>query len=171
MMETEMNTLEQPATIIDNVVVALDYTLTVEGSVVDTSEGDGPIRFIQGQGQIIPGLEQALYGMTMGESKDVVIPPKDGYGEEDPGAYTDIPSDEFPSEIPLELGVELELKNTSGDILEASIASVSEESVRLNFNHPLAGKILNFSVKVVELRYPTQDELDHGHVHDDESHE
>ena len=109
--------------------------------------------------------------MAMGESKELVIPPKDGYGEEDPSAYTDIPGDEFPSEIPLEPGVELELKNTDGDILEASIVSVSEESVRLNFNHPLAGKILNFSVKVVELRFATQEELDHGHVHDHESHD
>ena len=166
-----MNTFEQPATIIDNVVVALDYTLTVEGSVVDTSEGDEPIRFIQGHGQIVPGLEQAIYGMELGESKDVVIPPKDGYGEEDPSAYTDIPRDEFPSEIPLEPGIELELRDTSGNIVEASIASVSDEGVRLNFNHPLAGKILNFSVKVVELRYATQEEIDHGHVHNDETHE
>lgn len=166
-----MNTHEQPETVTDNVIVALDYTLTVEGSVVDTSEGDEPIRFIQGQGQIIPGLEQALYGMELGESKNVVVPPKDGYGEEDPSAYTDIPRGEFPSEIPLEPGVELELKDKSGDILEASIDSISEDNVRLNFNHPLAGKILNFSVKVVELRYATQDELDHGHVHGNGSHE
>jgi FKBP-type peptidyl-prolyl cis-trans isomerase SlyD len=169
MMEIEMNTLEQPETVKDNVVVALDYTLTIEGSVVDTSEGDEPIRFIQGQGQIIPGLEQALYGMELGESKSVVIPPKEGYGDEDPSAYTDIPRGEFPSEIPLVPGLELELKDKSGDILEASIASVSDESVRLNFNHPLAGKILNFSVKVVELRYATPEELDHGHVHDEET--
>ncbi len=166
-----MNALAGPVTIIDNVVVSLEFTLTVDGEVVDTSDGDEPIQFIQGQGQIIPGLEKALYGMALGENKEVVIPPQDGYGEEDPGAYTDIPRDEFPSEIPLEPGVELELKNTDGDILEASIVSVDDESVHLNFNHPLAGRILNFSVKVVELRYATQEELDHGHVHDDESHD
>jgi FKBP-type peptidyl-prolyl cis-trans isomerase SlyD len=169
-METEMNALEGPETVIDDVVVALEFTLTVDGEIVDSSDGDEPIRFIQGQGQVIPGLEKALYGMARGESKELVIPPKDGYGEEDPSAYADIPRGEFPSEIPLEPGVELELKNKTGDILEASIDTVGEDSVRLNFNHPLAGKILNFSVKVVELRYATQEELDHGHVHDDESH-
>jgi FKBP-type peptidyl-prolyl cis-trans isomerase SlyD len=95
--------------------------------------------------------------------------PKNSYGKGS-SAYTGIRG-EFPSEIPLEPGLELELKDKSGDILEASIASVSDESVRLNFNHPLAGKILNFSVKVVELRYATPEELDHGHVHDDGSHE
>jgi FKBP-type peptidyl-prolyl cis-trans isomerase SlyD len=168
-METEMNALAGPVTVIDDVVVALEFTLTVDGEIVDTSDGDEPIRFIQGQGQIIPGLEKALYGMAMGESKDLAIPPKDGYGEQDPNAYADIPRAEFPSEIPLELGVELELKNKTGDILEATIDAVGEDSVRLNFNHPLAGKILNFSVKVVELRYATPEELDHGHVHDEET--
>jgi len=170
-MEIDMNALAGPVTIIDDVVVALEFTLTVDAEVVDTSDGDEPIRFIQGQGQIIPGLEKALYGMAMGERKELAIPPKEGYGEHDPGAYTDIPRAEFPSEIPLEPGVELELKNKTGEVLEASIESVDEDNVRLNFNHPLAGKMLNFSVKVVELRYATPEELDHGHVHDDESHE
>jgi len=168
-MEIEMNALNGPETVIDNAVVALEFTLTVDGEIVDTSDGDGPIRFIQGQGQIIPGLEKALYGMAMGDSKELAIPPKDGYGEHDPNAFADIPRAEFPSEIPLELGVELELKNKTGDTLEATIDSVDDESVRLNFNHPLAGKILNFSVKVVDLRYATQEELDHGHVHDEEN--
>lgn len=164
-----MNALAGPVTVIDNVVVSLEFTLTVDGEVVDTSDGDEPIRFIQGQGQIVPGLEQALYGMATGESKELAIPPKDGYGEHDPNAYADIPRAEFPSEIPLEPGVELELKNKTGDILEASIESVGEDNVRLNFNHPLAGKILNFSIKVIELRYATPEELDHGHVHDEEN--
>lgn len=164
-----MNALAGPVTVIDNVVVSLEFTLTVDGEVVDTSDGDEPIRFIQGQGQIVPGLEQALYGMVTGESKELAIPPKDGYGEHDPNAYADIPRAEFPSEIPLEPGVELELKNKTGDILEASIESVGEDNVRLNFNHPLAGRILNFSVKVIELRYATPEELDHGHVHDEEN--
>lgn len=164
-----MNALAGPVTVIDDVVVSLEFTLTVDGEVVDTSDGDEPIRFIQGQGQIIPGLEKALYGMAMGESKELAIPPKEGYGEHDPSAYADIPRAEFPSEIPLEPGVELELKNKTGDLLEATIESVGEDNVRLNFNHPLAGKILNFSVKVIELRYATQEELDHGHVHDGET--
>lgn len=161
-----MNALALPATVMDNVVVSLDYTLTVDGLVVDTSNGDEPIRFIQGQGQIVPGLEKALYGMSVGESKEIAVAAAQGYGEEDPNAYADIPRAEFPPEIPLEPGVELELKNQADEVIEASIVSVGEESIRLNFNHPLAGKVLNFSVKVVELRYATPEELDHGHVHD-----
>ena len=162
-----MNALALPATVMDNVVVSLDYTLKVDGLVVDTSDGDEPIRFIQGQGQIVPGLEKALYGMSVGESKEIAVAAAQGYGEEDPNAFADIPRAEFPPDIPLEPGVELELKNKADEVIEASIVSVGEESVRLNFNHPLAGKVLNFSVKVVELRYATPEELDHGHVHNE----
>mgnify|MGYP001134402118 FL=1 len=160
-----MNTPASPEQIADDVVVSLDYTLTVDNEVVDTSEDSEPIVFLQGHGNIIPGLEQALYGLAAGEQKEVVVQPADGYGELDPEAFADVPRKEFPPQIPMEVGIELQMRDKSGDILDARIDAVDEDTVRLDFNHPLAGKQLNFSVKVVSLRSASPEELEHGHVH------
>jgi len=149
----------------DNDVVSMEYTLTVDGEVIDSSEGHGPIEFIQGQGHIIPGLEKEVKGMALGESKDVEVSPAEGYGEEDPNAFIEVPKSEFPPEIPLEVGTPLQLRDHQGQIFDAHIAEVKEDSAVLNFNHPLAGKTLNFHIKVVGIRAATQEELDHGHVH------
>ncbi|NPA93435.1 MAG: peptidylprolyl isomerase [Chloroflexi bacterium] len=149
----------------DNDVVSLEYTLTVDGEVVDSSEGHGPIEYIQGKGQIIPGLEKEVYGMAVGESKEVVVSPAEGYGEENPEAFVEVPKSEFPPEIPLEVGTPLQLRDQQGQVFDATIAEVKENTVLLNFNHPLAGKTLTFQIKVVGVRPATQEELDHGHVH------
>ena len=158
--------IDQHRTVQDNKVVTLDYTLKVDGGVIDTSEGGEPIQFIQGQGQIISGLEKNLYGMQVGESKDVVVPPEEGYGEVDDSAFADVPRSEFPTNIPIEPGVALQLRDQKGEVLEAYIVEVYPDSVRLNFNHPLAGKELHFSVNVVNIRDATREEIVHGHVHE-----
>ncbi len=149
----------------DNDVVSLEYTLTVDGEVVDSSEGHGPIEYIQGQGHIIPGLEKEVYGMAVGESKEVVVSPAEGYGEENPEAFVEVPKSEFPPEIPLEVGTPLQLRDQQGQVFDATIAEVKENTVLLNFNHPLAGKTLTFQIKVVGVRAATEEELAHGHVH------
>src|SRR5258707_6087408 len=97
----------------DGHVVAMHYTLHVDGQVVDTSDGSEPLQFIQGMGHIIPGLEQELYDMKVGDSKQVVVAPKDGYGEQDAEAFMDVPRASFPANVPLELGTELELRDQS----------------------------------------------------------
>ncbi len=163
-----MSPENQPTNVVDDVIVTLEYTLTVDGEVVDSSEGEGPIQFIQGKGQVVEGLEQALYGMHVGERKELVVPPAGGYGEPDSNAIADIPKSEFPDEIPLQPGIELQLTNQEGDELEAFIVSVGKDTVRLDFNHPLAGKELHFAVQVSGLRHATPEELDHGHVHHDD---
>ena len=165
-----MEDSNDPKEIGEDTVVTLEYTLTVNGEVVDTSEGGRPIQFIQGQQQIIKGLEDELYGMSIGETKDVIVEPEAGYGDVDPENFAEIPRDQFPSEIPLEPGVELELKDEDGEIIDARIISVEDDVVRLDFNHPLAGEQLHFQVKIVDLREATPEELDHGHVHDGENH-
>lgn len=151
-----------------DVVVTLDYTLEVGGEIVDTSEGGDPIIFLQGHGQIIPGLETALYGMRIGDSKNVQVSPQEGYGEIDEKAFTLIPRDEFPSDIPLEPGVGLRLRDEEGEVMDAQIDSVDADNVRLDFNHPLAGKDLQFSITVLDLREATREEIEHGHVHEDD---
>lgn len=165
-----MSTTQEPRVVADGQVVSLEYTLTVDGEVIDTSETHGPIEFIQGMGNIIPGLENELYGMGVGESKSVVVPPEEGYGEIDPDAFQDFPRTDFPPTIPLEPGIALRLQDGSGNVHMAVIDSVSEDTVRLDFNHPLAGKELHFQVKVVGLRDASEEELLHGHVHGEDSH-
>lgn len=163
-----MNTPKNPAVVADDVVVSLDYTLTVDAEVVDSSEGSDPIEFLQGHGQIITGLEQALYGMKIGDQKTVVVKPSEGYGEVDEDAFIDVPRSEFPSDIPAQVGVAIQMQDEHGEVLDARISEVSNDVITLDFNHPLAGKELTFKVTVVELREATEEELAHGHVHSEE---
>ena len=163
-----MDNSAKPSSVADDVVVSLEYTLKVNGEVVDSTEGDDPIEFIQGHENIIPGLERELYGLKVGDSKTVRVVAKDAYGEIDPDALVDVPRDEIPKDIPVKLGVELTVRNEDGELLDARIVSVSKDSVQLDFNHPLAGKDLDFEVTVVELREAEAEELEHGHVHGDD---
>ena len=149
----------------DGQVVSMEYTLKVDGEVADTSEGREPLEYVHGVGNIIPGLERELTGMGVGESKEVVVTAEDAYGEEDEKAFMDVPRDQFPKEIPMETGTELQVQNKDGQPVYARIVQVEDAIVRLNFNHPLAGKDLHFEVKVVAMRDATQEEKDHGHVH------
>jgi len=150
----------------DGQVVSMHYTLHVNGQVLDSSEGGEPLQFIQGMGHIIPGLEHELYEMKIGDSKKVVVAAKDGYGEIDTEAFMDVPRDSFPPEVPVEIGTELELRDQSDHPVYARIETITEENVRLNMNHPLAGKELHFDVKIADLRPATEEEVSHGHVHD-----
>ncbi len=157
---------EKKFSVSDGLVVSLDYTLRLaDGQVVDTSTGREPLEFLQGRSQIVAGLEQALYGMHVGDEKDVVVQPEDGYGVSDPDAIQEIPLNLFPSDITLEPGMGLELMDSAGELMLAFVAEVRPDSVLLDFNHPLAGETLHFNVKVAALRHPTTDELAHGHVH------
>ncbi len=160
-----MDNSQNPMLVGNDVVVSMDYTLTVDGEIVDTSLGRKPLMFIQGRGHIIPGLERELYNMAKGEIKQVSVAAVDGYGEEDPEAYLSVPRDELPAKIPLKMGVQIQLRDEDGDTFTGFIDKIDEENIRLNLNHPMAGKQLNFSITVVDLRSATQEEMEHGHVH------
>ncbi len=157
--------MNQPLKVDDGQVVSMHYTLHVDGQLIDTSTEGEPLEFIQGMGQIIPGLEQQLYNMQVGETRQVTVAPRDGYGEVDLEAFMDVPRSAFPANIPVEKGVELELRDQAGHPLYARIDAVTEENVRLDMNHPLAGKELHFEVTIAALRPATEDEMAHGHVH------
>jgi FKBP-type peptidyl-prolyl cis-trans isomerase SlyD len=152
----------------DGQVVSIDYTLRVEGEIVDSSEGQDPLEFLQGAGNIIPGLERELYGMAIGENKKVVVAAADAYGEFEEEAVVSVPKSEFPSEIPLELGTELQVRGQDGETMYGHISEIGEENIELDFNHPLAGKELHFDVTITALRDASDEELLHGHVHGDE---
>ncbi len=162
---------EKPTAVADDLVVTIDYVLTVDGEVIDSSEEEGPLDYLHGYDNIIPGLEQALKGMKVGDSKKVVVAPEDGYGEIDDEAFLEVSRDEFPEDVPLNVGIELEITDNDGDMLYATILEVGKETVKMDTNHPLAGKTLNFDVKVVDLRHATEEELDHGHVHSGHGHD
>jgi len=149
----------------DNLVVTLAYTLIVDDEVMEETEDTEPIEFIQGIGQIIPGLEEALYGLKVGEKKTVVIKPEDAYGEYDAESLEIARKDEFSEEIPLDVGTFLDLRDDEDNVLSAQIIEEDEDTVTLDFNHPLAGKTLTFEITVKDLRPATAEELDHGHVH------
>ena len=150
----------------DNLVVALEYLLQVDGQDVEQTADKDPLYFIQGQGQVIPGLERQIYGMKIGESKVIRVSPEDAYGELDQDAVGTVPRDEFPKEIPLEKDTFLQIRDKDGEVLDAYVEDFDEQNVALNFNHPLAGKELTFHVKIADLRPATPEELEHGHVHE-----
>ena len=133
--------------------VSLEYTLTLDNKTVfDTNVGqDNPLTYTPGQHQIIPGLESALTGMAVGESKNVTVAPKDGYGEVNPEAFQTVPKENLPPEA-LKVGTLLQGKDASGRIVRPLVTAVNKDTVVLDFNHPLAGKTLNFDVKVVDIK-------------------
>jgi FKBP-type peptidyl-prolyl cis-trans isomerase SlyD len=154
----------------NNVVVSMEYTLHVDGEKIDSSEGQDPLQFLAGHSNIISGLEREMMGMKVGDSKDVKIPPTDAYGEFDEEAFMDVPRGQFPNDMPLEEGLELTVRDDSGQSRYARVDAIDGDKVTLNFNHPLAGDELHFNVKVVGLREPTAEEMEHGHVHQGDGH-
>ena len=163
-----MDTKTPSLVVADDMVVSLEYKLTVDDEEVDYSEEGEPLEFIQGHAEIIPGLENQLYGMAIGDSKQIDVKSDEAYGKLDPTAYMDVHRKEFPAEIPLDIGTVLQVKDTDGDVINAQINQVTSESIQLNFNHPLAGKDLQFQVTVTDLRLATSEEIEHGHVHGDD---
>lgn len=148
-----------------DMVVGMAYKLTVGGEVLDEAGELDAIEFLSGHRNIIPGLESQLTGMQVGEEKSVVVEPKDGYGARDEDAVEELGLDEFTNGVVPEEGMELEMRDEQGQTRFARVISVGKKSAKLDFNHPLAGKELNFDVKIVKLREATAEEIAHGHVH------
>jgi FKBP-type peptidyl-prolyl cis-trans isomerase SlyD len=153
-------------TVQDGMVVSLAYSLRLNGSdVIDSSAEGEPLEFLQGAGQIISGLEQALYGMAVGDEKQVTVAPADGYGEMDPEGVQFFPASAFPESMELEVGMALQAQDSSGHVHTVYVSEVQEDGVVLDFNHPLAGETLHFHAKIAGLRPATDEELAHGHAH------
>lgn len=162
--------MSKDKTVKKDLVVAIEYTLTVDGEILDTSNGREPLEFLQGHGNIISGLEKEMDGMEIGDEKTVIVAPAEGYGELNEEAIMDVPTNQFPENIPVEVGTELQVQNEQGEPTYARITNVENNVATLNFNHPLAGKKLEFDVKVIGLREPGEEELAHGHVHHGHAH-
>ncbi len=140
-----------PAAIQDSMAVQLEYRLTVDGNVVDSTEGRGPFRYVQGKQQIVPGLERQLVGLHAGESKDITVRPEEGYGPVDPAAFIETPKTQLPSSITPQVGMVLRGVDPGGKAFRATIHEVKDQTVILDLNHPLAGKTLLFKIKVLDV--------------------
>jgi FKBP-type peptidyl-prolyl cis-trans isomerase SlyD len=159
--------MTNPTAVADDVVVEIEYTLTVEGEILDSSEAEGPLAYLHGHDNIVPGLEKELSGKKVGESVSVTVSPEEGYGRYDEEAAAHVPREEIPADVPIEEGVEIIMEDEDGSVMAAMITWVGADEVKLDFNHPLAGRELGFEVKVVGLREPTEEEMEHGHAHMD----
>lgn len=157
---------ENDQKVADDMVVSMTYTLDVDGEEIDQADENDPMQFLQGHGNIIPGLEKELFGMGVGDTKEVTVAPADAYGELDPDNSDAIPRDVLPDDYDPKIGDPLQLRDTeSGEVFQVYVAEVAEDKVFVDFNHPLAGETLNFLVKIVDLRPASSEELAHGHVH------
>jgi len=130
--------------------VSVHYTGSLEdGRVFDSSEGREPLEFVVGEGDIIPGFEKALVGMRAGEEKTVTVPPEDAYGAYDPELVIEGPRDRFPEGVAI--GQSYTFHLGGGREVEGTILEIKDQSVVVDFNHPLAGKRLTFKLKVLKV--------------------
>ena len=149
-----------------NSIVSVHYTGTFpDGEVFDSSEGRGPLTYLVGHGQMIPGFEQEMLGAAVGEKRDFTLTPDRAYGDRDEGAVQQIPRDQFPEEMEIEEGMMLGAQSHQGPI-QFTIVSIEGDSVTVDFNHQMAGKTLKFSVEVISVRKASSEELADGMVRD-----
>lgn len=132
--------------------VAIHYTGTLlDGSTFDSSTGRDPLEFVVGSGQIIPGLDVALPGMTVGDKKTVEIPSEQAYGPANPEMRQAVPREGIPEEIPLEIGTQLQMQTLDGQAMPVMVVDVDEATVTLDANHPLAGKDMKFDIELMRI--------------------
>jgi FKBP-type peptidyl-prolyl cis-trans isomerase SlyD len=148
-------------------VVSIDYVLKDdEGNLVDQSDEARPLVYLQGFGNIIPGLEQALEGRETGDSVQVRVAPEQGYGLSRPEMVQVVPKDRFEGmEGEVEAGMQFHARTQEGGVITVRVVKVEDSEVTIDGNHPLADQHLNFDVNVKEIRLATVEELEHGHPH------
>jgi FKBP-type peptidyl-prolyl cis-trans isomerase SlyD len=158
--------------IASGIVVGIDYSLHLgDGRVIDASDPGEPLTYLHGEGQIVPGLESALEGLAVGDQKQVVVAPGDGYGEHDPRGVQEVPRSAFPAEFDPQPGMELTAEGPDGEPVPFAVREVGLETVVIDLNHPLAGKTLHFDVTVRDVRAATPEEVEHGHAHGAHAHD
>jgi len=132
--------------------VKIHYTGRIkDGQVFDSSKEREPIEFEIGSGRVIAGVDKGVIGMKPGEKKEVTVPPQEGYGEYEQKLLIDVPMDKMPEDIKPEVGMRLQIVNDMGQPLPVLVTEVNDESVKLDANHPLAGKDLVFNIELVEI--------------------
>jgi len=134
----------------DGQTVVVHYRGTLsDGSEFDSSHGRAPLQFTVGAGEVIPGFDDAVRDLEVGQSKTVTIPAGEAYGEREPQALQQFPRNAFPAEPEPETGWMVELQTEEGQTVPATVAEVGDEMITLDFNHPLAGQDLTFEIELV----------------------
>ena len=150
-------------TIQDGVVVIMHYTLkNDQGEVLDSSDGGDALPYLHGANNIVPGLEKQLTGKAVGESLDVVVPPEEGYGISNPALVQQVPKEAFPPDAEVAPGAQFLMQGEQGQPIPIWITAVTEDTVTIDANHPLAGQALHFSIKVEAIRAATEAETANG---------
>lgn len=133
-------------------IVRIHYTGTLDdGTTFDSSAGRDPLEFLLGSGQVIKGFDDGVMGMAVGEKKTVNIPCEYAYGPVNEAMVQDVPREQIPAEIPLEVGLMLQMQGPGGQVLPVKVVTVTDEAVTLDANHDLAGKDLTFALELVEI--------------------
>jgi FKBP-type peptidyl-prolyl cis-trans isomerase SlyD len=148
-----------------NKVVTIDFTLTnTRGEVIETSKGRQPLAYIHGSGMMIPGLEVALEGKSVGDALSVTVQPEQAYGHRSDKLVQAVPRHLFQGVDNIQPGMRFQAQTPDGPRV-VTVVGVTPESVTVDANHPLAGETLKFDVTVIEVREPTAEEISHGHAH------
>lgn len=131
--------------------VRVHYTGRLDdGTVFDSSEGRDPLEFTLGSGQVIPGFDEAVTGMAVGDNSTVTIEPENAYGPRHEEAVQDVSRADIPSDIELAVGMQLQASGPGGEMV-VTVVELTEEAVKLDANHPLAGQSLTFELELVEI--------------------
>lgn len=147
-------------------VVTINYRLKdSEGNVLDSSEGGEPLVYLHGVGNLVPGLEKALEGKSKGDSISVAVSPDEGYGERNLDLIQEVPRDRFEDSDNVEVGMQFQARTSAGGVRVFRVLGVTEDSIRVDGNHELAGETLHFDVEVVDVRAANAEEIQHGHAH------
>ncbi len=132
--------------------VSFDYVLTVDGLIADSSQAKGPLEYTQGEGNLPIGLTKQMAGLKAGDERTIEVKPEEGYGNPDPMGIKEIPMTQVPKDIKPEVGVILQMQDQNGQLFPARIIEIKKDSIVIDLNHPLAGKIMVFKVRVVSVR-------------------
>ena len=152
-------------TITQDSAVTIHYTLKdEEGELIDSSVSAEPLVYLHGHGNLVPGLERELEGKKAGDTLNVTVAPADGYGEYDKALVQQVPRRALEGIPNVRPGMKLQAQTAEGP-RTVVVTNIISDMVTLDANHPLAGKLLNFEIQVVDVRPATEEELSHGHVH------
>ncbi|MBI4522982.1 MAG: peptidylprolyl isomerase [Deltaproteobacteria bacterium] len=138
-------------------VVSFEYSLSDEdGTVLESNKGEAPVTYTHGEQQIVPGLERGLSGMEINEQKVISIQPEEAYGAVNPAGFKKVPRENIPAEG-LKVGMTLHARGPQGEDFSVRVHEITEETVILDLNHPMAGKTLVFDVKVLDIQPGSSD--------------
>ncbi|HAX45881.1 MAG TPA: peptidylprolyl isomerase [Nitrospina sp.] len=153
-----------------NKVISLSYYLkNAQGEELDRTDTEKPLEYLHGKGELVPGLENALDGMKIGDKKEVTVKPEEGYGEVLADLKMEVERKMFPADQKIAVGMQFMAELGDGRKHPFNVMGINDDKINIDGNHPLAGQILYFSVEIMGIRDAKPEELAHGHSHGDGS--